>query len=389
MSERSAPERRRRVVLAEELASAWGERNLACTVVHGLERYPERIGRDLDIVVRREDVRPAVESAVACGLEHGFETVLFRWSHWGLYQLALLDTHASTALALDFLCTTDVWRAKWVRMVDGPTLHRIAAGDGQIGPFTVSHYGRFLKSCVRPLLCGDLSRLGQGREWPLPLTLPEEVDRDDLEGLLSEQGAAALVGASSLVELRAVLSNDGGGLQRSWVRSHPVAAVRSLGDATRGRILRRFLNPAAVVFVSTPSPEVVLAAARDLTVEAKPMFLEVHAAVMPASRLVRIRDASTAWRRPPVSEFVATVIVEDSRQARWQSCSRRLHFLPTARLPLPNGLSRDEVRDQLRVFLVDFLARAYSVAPFLARELPDGGRDAPPSALTTKAGSCS
>src|ERR671937_205711 len=189
--------------LAEAMGVSWGERSVEYAVVHGLERYPMRIGRDLDVAIGRESVAGAVETAVACGRDHGFGTVRFSWSHWGLYQLALLDPEESVALALDLLCTTDVWRAKAIQLVDEPQLERIAAGDDQLGPFRISEEGRFLKSCVRPLLCGDLSRVAAGREWSLPVRPPHPVHREQLEELLGEAGAGALARASSPGELAA------------------------------------------------------------------------------------------------------------------------------------------------------------------------------------------
>src|SRR5919206_657076 len=130
MNERS-PSEQRRLALAEAIAWSWGERSVSYAVVHGLERYPLCIGRDLDVAIGRESVPRAVATAVACGRDHGFGTVFFRWSHWGLYQLALVDPAESTALALDLLCTTDVWRAKLVRLVDRAQLDRITAGGGR------------------------------------------------------------------------------------------------------------------------------------------------------------------------------------------------------------------------------------------------------------------
>src|SRR5919197_2394801 len=159
----------------------------------------------LDVAIARESVPRAVETAVARGRDHGFGTVLFRWSHWGLYQLALLDPAESVALALDLLCTTDVWRAKLVRLVDRPQLDRIVAGDDQLGPFRISEEGRFLKSCVRPLLCGHLSRVAAGREWSLPMKPPHPIEREQLEELLGRQGASALARVSSPGELAASL----------------------------------------------------------------------------------------------------------------------------------------------------------------------------------------
>src|ERR671922_919569 len=304
MSERWPPERRR-VALAEAIVSSWGERSIEYAVVHGLERYPLRIGRDLDVAIGRESVAGAVETAIACGRDHGFGTVLFRWSHWGLYQLALVDPEESVALALDLLCTTDVWRAKLVKLVDRPQLDRITAGDDQLGPFRISEEGRFLKSCMRPLLCGDLSRVAAGREWSLPVTAPHPIEPEQLEELLGEAGASALASASSTEELAASLP----GLQRRWARSHPRAAARGVRDAVGGRVRRRLLNPAACVFVAAPEPEVVLDAARDLTPEARRMFVDVRPRELPSSRLRRTAAEIGVWRAPPPSQVVVTLVV--------------------------------------------------------------------------------
>src|ERR671937_1353299 len=297
MNERWPPERRR-VALAEAIASSWGEGTIEYAVVHGLERYPARIGRDLDAAIGRENVARAVQTAVTCGRDHGFGTVLFRWSHWGLYQLALLDPEESVALALDLLCTTNVWRAKAIHLVDEPQLERIAAGDDQLGPFRISEEGRFLKSCVRPLLCGDLSRVAADREWSLPVRPPHPIEREQLEELLGRQGASALARVSSPGELAASLP----GLQRRWARSQPLAAARGFRDAVAGRVRRRFLNPAACAFVTTPEPDVVLEAARELARAARRMFVDVRPTELPSSRLQRTAAEVGVWRAPPVSE---------------------------------------------------------------------------------------
>jgi hypothetical protein len=354
MDERS-PSEQRRLALAEAIAASWGERSIPYAVVHGLERYPVCIGRDLDVAIGRKSVPRAVETAVACGRDHGFGTVLFRWSHWGLYQLALLDPAGSIALALDLLCTTDVWRAKLVRLVDRPQLERITAGDDQLGPFRISEEGRFLKSCVRPLLCGDLSRFAAGREWSLPVTPPHPAEREQLEELLGGEGASALASASSPRELAASLP----GLQRRWARSHPLAAARSIRDAFAGRVRRRFLNPAACVFVATPDPEVVLAAAQELAPEARRMFVDVRPTELPSSRLRRTAAEVGAWRAPPVSEFVVTVVV-----GREPPAGRRLlhRALPTTKLTLTGSLSGRRALSALRTGIVDFLAETYSTS---------------------------
>jgi hypothetical protein len=363
MNERS-PSEQRRLALAEAIAWSWGEWSIRYAVVHGLERYPLRIGRDLDVAIGRENVVRAVETAIACGHDHGFGTAFFRWSHWGLYQLALVDPEESTALPLDLLCTTDVWRAKLIRLVDRPQLDRITAGDDQLGPFRISEEGRFLKSCVRPLLCGDLSRVTAGCEWSLPVTPPHPIGREQLEELLGRKGAFALASVSSPGELAGSLP----GLQRRWARSHPFAAARSIRDAVAGRVRRRFLDPAACIFVATPQPEVVLDAARELAREARRMFVDVRPVEMPSSRLRRTAAEIGVWRALPVSEFVVTVVVGREHPAGLGLLHR---VLPTTELTLTGNLSGEQARSALRTRIVDFLAVTYPVSG------SEGARPAP------------
>jgi hypothetical protein len=365
MSERS-PSEERRLALAEAIAASWGEGSISYAVVHGLERYPLRIGRDLDVAIGSESIPRAVETAVGRGHDHGFGTVLFRWSQWGLFQLALVDPAESTALALDLLCTTDVWRAKLVRLVDRPQLDRLTAGDDQLGPFRISEEGRFLKSCVRPLLCGDLSRVAAGREWSLPVTPPHPAEREQLEELLGREGASALATASTPRELAGSLP----GLQRRWARSHPLAAARGMRDALAGRLRRRFLNPAACVFVATPEPEVVLDAARELAPEARRMFVDLRPTELPSSRLRRTAAEVGAWRAPPASEFVVTVVVGREDLAGLGQLHRAL---PTTTLELAGGLSHEQARSALCARIVDFLAEMYPPSALLgsrAQEQP-------------------
>jgi hypothetical protein len=213
---------------------------------------------------------------------------------------------------------------------------------------------------VRPLLCGDLSRVAAGGEWSLPVPPPHPIEREQLQELLGEAGASALARASSAGELSASLRR----VQRRWARSHPRAAVRSVGDAVTGRLRRRFLDPAACVFVATPRPEVVLEAAQELAVAARRMFVDVRPAAMPSSRLRRMTAELGAWRAPPVSEFVVTVVVGRPSEAVAGGLQLLHRVLPTTVLRLSGGLSREQARTALRARIVDFLAETYSPSAF-------------------------
>jgi hypothetical protein len=369
---------RRRAELAEAIASSWNDARIPYAVVHGLERYPSRLGRDLDFVIRSEHVPPAGELAIDQGRAHGFDTVLFRWSYWGLYQLALIDAGSRTSLPLDFLCTTGVWRAKWVRVVDETVLDRLVRGDGLIGPFRVSHEGTFLKSCVRPLLCGDLSRFGD--EWPLPVPVPPVVERERLLELVGPAGLRFL-GLQSVSALDREFPAGMRSMQRAWATSHPLGALRSLMDAVTGRALRHAANAADVILIESPRPESVMRALAAMVPEARKMFIELRPALAPSSGHARAWKSLLEWRPPPVSEFVVTAAVargasrprpgheeavavgEDARRLR-----NRLQ--PDLFLRVPAG-SDEETRETLRDHLLEFLSGRYRPPSALSPIAPE------------------
>ena len=140
----------RRLSLAKEVACAWNKEGLPYSVVHGLAKYPNRIGRDLDIIVDKRHVDLMIERALDVAKRHGFNNYLLRWSYWGLFQLVLIDTDYMVSLPLDFMCTTEIWQAKIINMLDNEDLVRIISEGALIGEFKTSQEGTLVKACLRP-----------------------------------------------------------------------------------------------------------------------------------------------------------------------------------------------------------------------------------------------
>jgi hypothetical protein len=267
-------------------------------------------------------------------------------------------------------------------MVDEPTLDRLVAGDGRVGPFVVSHEGRFLKSFVRPLLCGDSSRVGPGREWEPPLSVPGEVDRRLLVELLGEHRLASRDGLDAPHHL---VARE---LQRRWTRLHPAGAVRSLGDALVGRLLRRTFNAGACLVVRATPSQRVQEATRSLVAEARRLFIEVRPALMPGSRLVRMGAELTVWRPPPVSEFVVTVVVDEQPPgvpSRRRAPARR-RWPPTAHLDLPEQLTAGEAAREVRAHVLRLLAETYPSDDFIADRVETGRRSRTPARIVLPRG---
>ena len=358
-----------RVSLAEEIARRWDRASIPYAVVHGLHGYPKRIGRDLDLVIHRESVPNAVKTAVDVGREFGFCEALFRWSYWGLYQLALINRKRAISLPLDFLCTTDVWQAKWIRWVDDSTLERLIGSDGRCGPFRVSEEGVFLKACVKPLLCGDLRTIA--KEFPLPVRLPETANRCLLEGALGRYGLT-LLNSQTFDQLEREFPKAMASLQWRWVRSSPLGAVLSARDTIRRRLRVNLFNASDVILFRATNPETVMASLRDLVPVMKGMFIEIRPVFLKHSVLGRTWGSVLGWRKRPISEFMTYAVVEPSRRriARDTDCKDSLSIAggrgamaPDAVITVQTAARGEKLAGRLQNRILDFLAARYAV-PF-------------------------
>lgn len=74
----------RKIDLLEGLAQAWTSDGLSWAVCNGLDGYPDGIGRDLDIVIERKDLRPALARTVDYLRDAGYTPLPFKlgWLYW-------------------------------------------------------------------------------------------------------------------------------------------------------------------------------------------------------------------------------------------------------------------------------------------------------------------
>ena len=351
-----------RLYLAEAIAHSWNRAGLSYSVVHGLHGYPDEIGRDLDILIERSNVDQAIAVAIAEAKKHGFEASLFRWSHWGLYQLALIDEESNTSLPLDLMCTIDIWRAKWIQFVDQELLEKLVVGDDNIGPFRVSHEGVFLKACIRPLLCGDLSRFG--KEFPLPIEFPKLMSNRVLDNVLGEFGIS-LLKKKSVAALKQEFPDAMHRLQWNWIKTNPWAALKSLVLALWRRIRSYLFNPADLIIVKSPKPSETEENIRGLFPELLQVFIEVRIVPVSSSFLLKKWHMFWTWRPYPLSEFLVVVGVEKNSAKMGFSIKTsrkggRWRFNPDFEIELAADLEKEEERTLLGEEIKIFLFKKYS-----------------------------
>ena len=76
-----------RVKAVERIASAWNREGIVYAVAHGIEQYPDELGRDIDVFVQRRHLEKARRLAIAI-LRDYFEVVIApEWDVWPLRQI--------------------------------------------------------------------------------------------------------------------------------------------------------------------------------------------------------------------------------------------------------------------------------------------------------------
>ena len=133
----------------ERIAHAWNEAGFCYAVLHGLEGYPERVGRDLDILVAAEQVEDVLATARSVFESKGWQ-VARPPGTWGERIVAFgeqaVEIHAVTEVS---------WRVVTFSSSPKPAT--------ELGPFQVDPWAAFAKRVLMPAFAGDPERF-KGRK---------------------------------------------------------------------------------------------------------------------------------------------------------------------------------------------------------------------------------
>lgn len=196
--------------IATELARVFGEAGISYAFIHGLERFPACVGRDLDVLVPHDHVARAIASAE----RH------FRGRQWRFVAHRRLNGSAWCFVAPPLGRTVFefdlVPRLRWgpAIFVDQPT------SLSRHGAFNVDAWATFVKRVLVQLLGGNIAKL---EEAPHDLALGDD-ERDHVQRMLPRFLGQPL--AESL--LRAVDARDIGELRRLVPRLRKAVLLHSL-----------------------------------------------------------------------------------------------------------------------------------------------------------------
>lgn len=201
-----------RVELAETCARMWSKLGLNWVALHGLEGYPDELGRDIDILVAEEDSPRMIASAVEI-LENAGWRVARPPDIWGRRVLGFGE---GEALELHTVTRVD-WRELDLVVTPRPTEME--------GPFPVDPWASLVKQVVLPAFAGEVDRAARVLEsHDLEAVTASGVNSAVAGRILGtlDESADATDAVRRLTALRKEL------VRLRWIQD-PLAATRSLG----------------------------------------------------------------------------------------------------------------------------------------------------------------
>jgi hypothetical protein len=297
-----------KISLLETVADRWNSAGIPYAVAHGLEGYPDRVGRDFDVLIPSRHGRHAIELAHEI-LQNAGLIVVRPPRLWGERLVAagfdpqpeLLELHTVDEISWGF-----------APLVGQPT------PTIRVGPFAVDPWATFVKRVLLRALAGQTTKLrSELSRYPL-LESERASARTRLPELMGLRLAVALV--------RALDDPEGAGLEtlipqmrqavtmRMWTR-RPAAAFTRAGIALWRRLRQPFSACAPVISVVGPPDS-----GREALV----------AAICAGDRLIFTRCITATW--------VAPIEAAVSRTQHWVRLTRYMF----------RGSLRSLVTDRLR-----------------------------------------
>jgi hypothetical protein len=236
-----------RVATGEALAESLNHAGIRYVLINGLYGYPAGIGRDLDILVRPEDVPRIVDRSLQVCAELGWDDLLIRWSPYGTWQLYLIrkDTERLSWLEVDPMLK-DPMVLGAASLFDEWEKPGGFGVDSYRGPFPVSKVGHYVKSQLRPILYGDLARFKH--KYALEVVSDPDTIRY-LQSLLGPKMAAQFCKATG----SGVEGVTGLGKRLKWAINsrymvrHPLRATRNMFWSRLVRPVRLYWLTAGLV----------------------------------------------------------------------------------------------------------------------------------------------
>lgn len=140
---------RERRYLYEAVAEAWNDAQIRYVVMHGIERYPYYFGRDLDVLVAKDELNRALTIAAEIASRKGYLVV---WPHhvWGKRIIAFRRVGLVDVSVEIHMLPRLQWRGCVLVQEPSPRV--------EVGPFLVDPWASWAKSVLMYILTGNIGK---------------------------------------------------------------------------------------------------------------------------------------------------------------------------------------------------------------------------------------
>ena len=213
-----------RAEIAAILCNALDAAGLSWSIVHGSEGYPERVGRDLDILLSRKWHEQATKIVHAVAEEQGWKSCLIPLS-WAGAPVYLWKLHGNNLLSFEMHF---IDRIDWAGCI-------LATGDDacseplRLNGLPISIWPGFAKRVLTQILAGCWERI---TERP-----------DDFK-------IKAYESAVLLIPMKRLFGEEAGPQLLDLIRRNDIDKIRQLSFHYRFQLLKRAMNPLTNVKLS-------------------------------------------------------------------------------------------------------------------------------------------
>jgi hypothetical protein len=235
-----------RVRTAETLAQAMNHAGIEYAVISGLEGYPHSVGRDLDVLIRREDTGKAVEMARIVSQSLGWDSILLHPSPYDLLHIFFLKREPEKLVWFE----VDLMHERAMLMGATPLFpdfDRILRTTECVrGPFRTNKVSYYTKAQLRPICYGHLERF---EKYALDPVDDAEI-QEYLKELLGARCAQQLIAGAR----QGISGVRGMGSKLRWAMNlryglrNPVALVRNILWTRIGRPWQVYWRSTGIVF---------------------------------------------------------------------------------------------------------------------------------------------
>jgi hypothetical protein len=222
--------------IIKDIIKSFNKLDLNYSVIHGLEKYPDEIGRDIDLFIDKRHLNQAVQKVENVLKEYHF-TIVRPPNLWGERVVGVDLDNLENSIEIHFI-TKLTWRH--ITFTDQPDPTIIVKG------FKVDPWATFVKRILTPILAGDFKRF---------IKKPEELYLSEAENEIVEQKLTQLFGKYAKFYLSILnkkysneeiirLKNDAeqltSKLSLHYFKHNPLKSLRTLINTLKKRLSQPF-----------------------------------------------------------------------------------------------------------------------------------------------------